>query len=102
MFKSCNKFLGCIWSFDLCCAAGLAGAAGAANGAVVVTAAAAVVPERLLDQLNDPGKLIIPLVQKDKQELTPYVKNSDKITKTVLANLKFVPMKVKEFKILRY
>ena len=62
---------------------------------IIVTAGAPVIPDIMLEQLNDPGKLIIPLGEKEKQELTLFEKKNNNISKTTLGNIKFVQLKGK-------
>ena len=62
---------------------------------IIVTAGAPVIPDQLLEQLNDPGKLIIPVGKKDKQQLILYKKKNNKINQVSLGNIKFVQLKGK-------
>ena len=60
--------------------------------AIVVTAAAPAIPKSLLSQLNEDGRLIIPIGGSFGQELTLIEKSKDKITKTVVCGCVFVPL----------
>lgn len=59
--------------------------------AIIVTAAPKEVPELLLDQLSDGGKLIIP-VGDENQHLLLVEKNEKEITKKKITSVRFVPM----------
>lgn len=59
--------------------------------AIVVTAAAARIPEALLDQLADQGRLIIP-VGDDSQELLKIVRHGDSYSTSVIEAVRFVPL----------
>ena len=63
---------------------------------IIVTAGAPVVPEAMLSQLKDNGKLIIPVGKMDEQVLTLYLKDGSSHKKIELENLKFVPLKGRE------
>jgi len=60
--------------------------------AIIVTAAPQFLPEMLLEQLNDNGRLVIPLGIKGKQQLYVYQKNKEKITREVIEPVSFVPL----------
>ncbi len=60
---------------------------------IIVTAGAPVVPENLFNQLNNNGKLLIPVGDRENQELILYLKDMNEITKQVIERLKFVPLK---------
>ncbi len=61
--------------------------------AIIVTAAAPVVPERLVKQLSEKGAMIIPLGPSEQvQTLTLIQKNGDKVTQTEIDPVRFVPM----------
>lgn len=64
--------------------------------AVIVTAGAPVVPDALINQLKDNGRLLIPIGKKEEQVLTLYLKEKDSVRKIELENLKFVPLKGRE------
>lgn len=59
--------------------------------AIVVTAAAAQVPNALLTQLSDGGCLVIP-VGEESQELLKIVREGDKFISTVIETVRFVPL----------
>lgn len=59
--------------------------------AIIVTAVASVVPPVLLDQLADPGRMILP-VGRDVQELVLIVKEGGRITENRLIGVRFVPL----------
>ncbi len=63
---------------------------------IIVTAGAPVVPEALLQQLKEHGKLIIPVGKREEQVLTLYLKENDGIKKMELEILKFVPLQGRE------
>ncbi len=63
---------------------------------IIVTAGAPVVPEALLQQLKEHGKLIIPVGKREEQVLTLYLKEKEGIKKMELENLKFVPLQGRE------
>ena len=61
--------------------------------AIIVTAGAPVVPENMLNQLSDTGRLIIPVGDKDSQILTLYIKeNNNSFKKIEIETLNFVPL----------
>jgi protein-L-isoaspartate(D-aspartate) O-methyltransferase len=59
---------------------------------ILVTASAVEIPHRLLEQLKDPGRLIIPLVRGNVQELTLAIKVQGKLRRRKLATCDFVPL----------
>lgn len=59
---------------------------------VIVTCSPSDVPKPLTDQLKDGGILIIPVGTRTVQELVVLKKRKDKITKSVIAPVMFVPM----------
>lgn len=59
--------------------------------AILVTAAAEKVPEALLQQLNDGGRLIIP-VGNDYQVLKVITRNGDDFIDEILEQVRFVPL----------
>jgi len=58
---------------------------------IIVTCAPAEIPQPLLDQLADSGRLVIP-VGTDWQELILVRKNDGELTRTRIAPVRFVPM----------
>ncbi len=61
------------------------------NG-IMVTAAAAEVPQPLLDQLAIGGRLVIPVGAGDEQELLLIVREEDGFSRHVLDAVRFVPL----------
>ena len=60
--------------------------------AILVTAAAPSVPQPLLDQLAEGGRLVIPVGQDEHQELLRLVKQEGRITRQSLYACRFVPL----------
>ena len=63
---------------------------------IIVTAGAPVTPDDLLQQVQDNGKLLIPVGNKEEQILTLYLKSNDIIKINEIEKLKFVPLVGKE------
>lgn len=61
--------------------------------AISVAAGAPDVPRALLDQLNDPGHLVIPVGDRDEQELRLFSKRAGKIHSRVVTQCRFVPLR---------
>lgn len=59
---------------------------------ILVTASAVEIPHRLLEQLKDPGRLVIPLAHGDGQELTLAIKVQGKLRRRKLMTCDFVPL----------
>ncbi len=59
---------------------------------IIVAAAAAAVPDSLLQQLDDNGKLVLPVGSDDLQELQLLHKVGGKIIRTNLGGCRFVPL----------
>ncbi|SCK07865.1 protein-L-isoaspartate(D-aspartate) O-methyltransferase [Vogesella sp. LIG4] len=59
---------------------------------IIITAAARQVPQALLDQLADGGRLILPVGDQQEQHLWLYEKSAEGIRKTKLEAAKFVPL----------
>ena len=60
---------------------------------IIVTAAAKIVPQPLLDQLADGGIMVIPVeVQPGRQEIQRIVKNGDDLDIAGLLPVRFVPL----------
>jgi protein-L-isoaspartate(D-aspartate) O-methyltransferase len=66
-------------------------ALGPYNG-IIVTAAAANVPQALLDQLAVGGRLVIPVGAGDVQELLLIIREEDGFSRHVLDAVRFVPL----------
>lgn len=60
--------------------------------AISVAAAAAAIPPALIEQLADPGRLVIPVGPRDDQDLTLVTKSGGRITSTVVTGCRFVPL----------
>ncbi len=60
--------------------------------AVIVTAGAPIVEKSLLQQLTDPGRLLIPVGDKETQKLTLFELENGKVKKTEIMDLQFVPL----------
>ncbi|MDO9624351.1 MAG: protein-L-isoaspartate(D-aspartate) O-methyltransferase [Pseudomonas sp.] len=61
------------------------------NG-IIVTAAASVVPQALLDQLAPGGRLVIPVGAGDEQELLLIVREEQGFARHTLDSVRFVPL----------
>ncbi|WP_133471410.1 protein-L-isoaspartate(D-aspartate) O-methyltransferase [Paraglaciecola marina] len=59
--------------------------------AIIVTAAASSVPEKLYQQLNDGGRLIIP-VGESNQQLHCITRQQDEFTSSIIEAVRFVPL----------
>lgn len=59
--------------------------------AIIVTAAASEVPQALLTQLNDGGRLVIP-VGDNEQQLLKITRKGDRFTTEVIELVRFVPL----------
>jgi len=59
---------------------------------ILVTAAAPEVPEALLEQLADGGRLVIPVGSGNTQQLQVIVRNGQQFSRTVLDTVRFVPL----------
>jgi protein-L-isoaspartate(D-aspartate) O-methyltransferase len=60
--------------------------------AIVVTCAPTQVPQALIDQLIEGGKLVIPLGEANNQQLVLFEKKDGKLVKRNLVAVRFVPM----------
>jgi protein-L-isoaspartate(D-aspartate) O-methyltransferase len=61
--------------------------------AISVAAAAPDIPLSLLDQLRDPGILVIPVGSREDQELRVVVKNRGRIDSRIATLCRFVPLR---------
>jgi protein-L-isoaspartate(D-aspartate) O-methyltransferase len=61
--------------------------------AISVAAAAPEIPGALLDQLKDPGRLVIPVGSRDDQELQVVTKRGGRIERRVPTLCQFVPLR---------
>lgn len=59
---------------------------------ILVTASAIEIPHQLLEQLKDPGRLVIPLIRGSAQELTLAIKVQGKLRRRKLETCDFVPL----------
>ncbi len=59
---------------------------------ICVTAAAPDVPRTLLGQLSDHGRLVIPVGDRDGQELTVVVRDGDQFSRRAVGGVRFVPL----------
>lgn len=60
--------------------------------AILVAAASPEVPRPLLEQLGPRGRLVIPIGDRERQELTLLTRTDDGITTTSLGDARFVPL----------
>jgi len=60
--------------------------------AIVVSAGAPEVPEQLLEQLADGGRLVIPVGDRDEQELVRVVRRGDGFVESRHGSVRFVPL----------
>ncbi len=60
--------------------------------AIIVTAGGPVIPESLVEQLADPGRLVIPVGERDVQELQLVTKNNDEILVERMESVRFVSL----------
>jgi protein-L-isoaspartate(D-aspartate) O-methyltransferase len=59
---------------------------------IIVTAASPCIPDELIEQLSDNGKLVIPVGNRFNQQLVRLKKEADKIIKTDSIGVRFVPL----------
>ena len=59
---------------------------------IIVTAAASEVPSKLLEQLADKGRLVIPVGNEHKQILQVIERNGDNFIVNNVGDVKFVPL----------
>ena len=60
--------------------------------AIIVTASPRLVPEALLEQLADGGRMLVPVGESKQQELLLICRHGDEFEQTVLEAVKFVPL----------
>jgi protein-L-isoaspartate(D-aspartate) O-methyltransferase len=60
--------------------------------AIIVTAAGPDIPQPLIDQLADPGRLVIPIGDRDSQELVVLTKENNELSRRVLESVRFVSL----------
>jgi len=60
--------------------------------AIIVTAAPEEIPPRLVEQLKDGGRMVVPVGGEPAQRLTLVERRGDKLRVTTLAPVRFVPM----------
>ena len=60
--------------------------------AIMVTAAGPKIPEPLLDQLADPGRMVIPVGDRVSQQLVVVRKQDGQVRKSVVENVRFVSL----------
>ncbi len=58
--------------------------------AIIVTAGGPDIPQALIDQLADPGRLVIPIGDRDIQELVVLKKENGEINRQVIEQVRFV------------
>ncbi len=68
-------------------------AAHAPYDAIIFTAGAPHAPEHLFAQLDQGGRLLVPIGEKDEQILTLFIKEQQKIVTKEISKLRFVPLK---------
>jgi len=59
---------------------------------IMVAAASPQVPQPLVEQLADGGRLIIPLGDRETQQLTAFRRQGDQMTRERLSDVRFVPL----------
>lgn len=85
---------GCSGNITVVCGDGSAGYPDAAPyDAISVAAASPVVPLKLLEQLKDPGRIVIPVGSLTDQELRVIVKSEGRVSARVAAFCRFVPLR---------
>ena len=60
--------------------------------AILITASAPEIPDSLVKQLGDGGRLVAPIGEADKQKLVVLTKKGDRVSRRDLVNCKFVPL----------
>ncbi|MDK1028480.1 MAG: protein-L-isoaspartate(D-aspartate) O-methyltransferase [Anaerolineae bacterium] len=64
------------------------------NG-ILVAAAAPTAPKALLDQLEEGGRLVLPIGARGHQQLQVWIRKSDAIEKKIISSVAFVPLRGK-------
>lgn len=59
---------------------------------ISVAAGAPEVPPSLLDQLDDPGKLVIPVGSRGEQDLKVVTRRGERVTYNIVSQCRFVPL----------
>ena len=59
---------------------------------ICVTAAAPEIPTTLLEQLGDHGRLVMPVGDRDGQELTVVVRHGEQLSRHAVGGVRFVPL----------
>jgi protein-L-isoaspartate(D-aspartate) O-methyltransferase len=60
--------------------------------AIMVTAGAPDVPQKLLDQLVEGGRMVVPVGNQHSQDLIKYIKDNKGVHKTNLGGCRFVKL----------
>lgn len=60
--------------------------------AIIVTAGGPDIPQPLIDQLADPGRMVIPVGERENQQLIVLEKRDGEITRTPLDDVRFVSL----------
>ena len=60
--------------------------------AIMVTAAGPAIPKALLEQLADPGRMVLPVGDRTSQELVVITKDQGQLTQTSIELVRFVPL----------
>lgn len=60
--------------------------------AILVSAGSPAVPKPLLDQLADGGRLLVPIGDRETQQLTIYTRRGERVDKRDVAAVRFVPL----------
>jgi protein-L-isoaspartate(D-aspartate) O-methyltransferase len=85
---------GCDANIQVICGDGSLGFPGEAPyDAISVAAGAPKVPPALLEQLRDPGRLVIPVGDLDEQQLRVIAKSGGELTNRLAAACRFVPLR---------